>query len=195
MIESLYDPFKKWSEGGSVWIISDPHFGDADCPYMNPGWVSPEEQVRRINRFVQRNETLIILGDVGNKEWIRRLNGYKVLLTGNHDSGKSVYQRDSLFNEVYNGPLTISDRIILSHEPVMLPFMSNIHGHCHGGKMRYINEFGCGCINVAADVCDYSPINLGREIKNGLLSTTPTIHRVTIDLAAMNRGAKLLRKG
>ena len=30
MISILYDIFKKWSAKGSVYIISDPHFSDAE---------------------------------------------------------------------------------------------------------------------------------------------------------------------
>ncbi len=31
MIKSLYDCFQHWSEKGSVYIMSDPHFEDIDC--------------------------------------------------------------------------------------------------------------------------------------------------------------------
>ncbi len=31
MIATLYEPFRHWSENGSVYILSDTHFGDADC--------------------------------------------------------------------------------------------------------------------------------------------------------------------
>ena len=44
MIATLYDKFKPWSAGGSVWIFSDPHFEDPDCPLMNPGWITPYYQ-------------------------------------------------------------------------------------------------------------------------------------------------------
>ena len=30
MILTLYEPFRHWSETGSVYILSDPHFGDSD---------------------------------------------------------------------------------------------------------------------------------------------------------------------
>ena len=50
MILTLYEPFRHWSETGSVYILSDPHFGDSDCKLMDPGWIEPEEQVARIRR-------------------------------------------------------------------------------------------------------------------------------------------------
>ena len=42
---------------------------------------------------------------------------------------------------------------------------------------------GCKHINLAANVCGYTPINLGNIIKDGILSDIESIHRVTIDRA------------
>ena len=43
MILTLYEPFRHWSDGGSVYILSDLHFDDKDCQLMNPGWITPQE--------------------------------------------------------------------------------------------------------------------------------------------------------
>ena len=181
MIQSLYEPFKKWSENGAVYIISDTHFGDPDCQIMNPNWPDPECAVRVINSVVTKNDTLVILGDVGDEHFVSSINaGYKVLVCGNHDKGASRYM-NGLFDEVYTGPLVIGEKLLLSHEPIYLPFVTNIHGHVHGAPMRYKNVFGCNCLNLASDVCGFKPINLWVEIKNGLLSDTQSIHRLTID--------------
>jgi len=48
---------------------------------------------------------------------------------------------------------------------------------------------GCKHINLAANVCGYTPINLGKIIKDGILSDIESIHRVTID-RAMERKLK-----
>lgn len=235
MIDTLYEPFKHWSEGGSIYIISDTHFGDPDCKLMNHDWPDPEDAADMISAVVKKDDTLIILGDVGELEFVRYLNvGRKILITGNHDAGVSKYQRvvhvdefdpkkndlpeiyrdmlrrfpdsfidverckgmyydywqavadNALFDEVYTGPLVIAEKIILSHEPIELPFFVNIHGHVHNGQMRYKNAYGCNCLNVASDVCGFKPINLGKEIKKGLLAGTPSIHRVAIDKAREN---------
>lgn len=95
MILTLYEPFRHWSETGSVYILSDPHFGDSDCKLMNPGWIEPEEQVARINALVMKNDTFVCL----------------------------------------------------------------------------------------ANVCDYTPVSLGKLIKGGILSDITSIHRITIDRA------------
>lgn len=229
MIESLYEPFKHWSEMSGVFILSDTHFNDSDCKLMDKNWISVDEQVDRINKLVHKNDTLIILGDVGDTRYISRLKaGYKVLVMGNHDSGASNYKRaiteltiknctlskrdvveqlkknpeyensqihisdkpdrallveidNKLFDEVYEGPLCISEKIILSHEPINLPYFVNIHGHDHAGKFRDGKN-----LNVAANVCNYTPINLKNEIKNGLLANVLSIHRMTIDNASRN---------
>ena len=34
--------------GGSVYIMSDLHFGDTDCKYVDPDWITLEEQLRII---------------------------------------------------------------------------------------------------------------------------------------------------
>ena len=89
MILTLYEPFRHWSETGSVYILSDPHFGDSDCRLMNPGWIEPEEQVARINALVMKNDTFVCLGDVGDPSYVKQIKARKkILLLGNHDKKK-----------------------------------------------------------------------------------------------------------
>lgn len=238
MIKSLYDKFKHWSEGGSVWLISDTHFGDEESREMNPNYlpaVSPETYVNILNKQVQKQDTLICLGDVGDISWVKKIKaGYKVLIKGNHDDkGDSYYKGkvdaeffpisewnikglrehltaenpdatidlkdyskgeyfkppyieaiidNNLFDEVYNGALFISDKILLSHEPINgLKFCTNIHGHWHNGVYDYTDHEGGRHLNIAADVVDYQVLNLAELIKAGLVSKLPTIHRLVID--------------
>lgn len=238
MISCLYDTFKHWSQKGSVWVFSDPHFADSDCKYMDENWVNPEEQISIINNLVHKNDTLIILGDIGDETYISRLKaGYKVLIMGNHDRGMDNYKRrvinrsydtnmfnpkvirklleiefsqgctyaiteneqvydvkidNHMFDEVYSGPLFISDKILLSHEPVgRLPYTCNIHGHVHDGTPKIVHDMlGCKLLNVAANVIEYKPVDLGKLIKSGLVSDIDDIHRVTINKATENKNAK-----
>ncbi|MCQ2536985.1 MAG: hypothetical protein MJ124_01165 [Lachnospiraceae bacterium] len=180
MIQTLYPLFQHWADTGSVWLLSDLHFEDADCKLMDPQWISPEEQVERINSLVKKNDTFVCLGDVGIGIYIPQIRAKrKILLTGNHDK-KSDYKE--LFDEIYTGPVFIADRILLSHEPVPgLPWCVNIHGHCHSGKETCGG--GCRHLNRAANLVDYSPVNLGELIKAGLLSGIDSIHRIAIDAA------------
>lgn len=228
MLPQLYEKFQHWSKSGSVWLYSDPHFEDPDCKLMDPHWISPKEQVKIINSKVFKSDTLIILGDIGNVDYIKQLKaGYKVLIAGNHDSGLSNYKRktlydavlhkedykdekelrvsahnnspydeitisssdlsafiiadNKLFDEVYGGPLFISDKILLSHEPIDLPFVLNIHGHKHdmqGGQYDQ-NHY-----NVCSNCINYTPINLKDIIKTGALNKIDNIHKITIDKAS-----------
>ena len=57
MIPTLYEPFRHWSEGGSIFILSDLHFDDEDCRLMDPDWISPEEQLAIINKTVAKGDT------------------------------------------------------------------------------------------------------------------------------------------
>lgn len=230
MIDTLYDCFKHWTEKGSCFLYSDPHFDDEDCKIMDPNWVDPQVQVDKINKLVHKNDTLVILGDIGNVEWIKKLKaGYKVLITGNHDIGASKYKRkeryepilsdmsisdikvihpdfvsfvkdvpldnaqmiycdNKLFDEVYTGPLVISDKIILSHEPIPnITWALNIHGHDHSKFNNFWNKDPYHC-NVCSNVINYTPVNLKDIIKSGTLNRIKSLHRITIDKASSRKG-------
>lgn len=226
-LAGVYDTFNdRWCKQ-TVWIYSDPHFGDAKLA-NEINRPSDEEQIAKINEKVGRKDTLICLGDVGNVECVRKLRGYKVLICGNHDAGASNYKRqiitkyydfnnftkeqaiadmkikypswrisahegydvchapfhyweiqvdNQLFDEVYEGPLMIGEKLFLSHEPVALEFALNIHGHDHSNW----NHKDWNHLNVCSDVINYTPINLNQLLKTGLTAKVPTIHRETID--------------
>ena len=180
MIKSLYPQFQRWSATGSVYIISDTHFDDADCKLMDSEWITPQEHINTIKQSVRKGDTLIHLGDVGNPEYLDKLKCYKVLIDGNHDVFSKV---TSHFDEVYTGPLFIADRLLLSHEPIqgLEDFAMNIHGHEHAIKFRYNH------INLASNVYHFRVFNLGAGIKGGLLSQIKNIHRVTIDTAILRK--------
>ena len=165
MIKTLYPIFQHWSEKGSVYLLSDTHFADSDCKLMDPDWISPEEQVSIINGLVKKNDTFICLGDVGSREFAAQIKaGHKVLILGNHDRKKDY----------------------ISHEPVSgLPWCLNIHGHDHSGIEDYAD--GCEHLNLAANVCGYTPVSLGKLIKDGILAGIDSIHRITIDKATARK--------
>ena len=187
MIEALYKPFQKWSEVGTVWIYSDPHFGDKELAAGIKDRPTADEQVKMINAKVGRKDTLIILGDIGDIEYAKQLRGYKVLVCGNHDVGHTKYAE--VFDEIYAGPVFIADRLVLSHEPIMLDFAFNIHGHNHSSVIQDGKH-----LNVCSDMIGYTPINFNQFVKSGALAKVPSIHRVTID-GATERKQKRLKKG
>lgn len=190
MEKHLYDSFARWYRGGTIWFYSDPHFNDPEMEHIRKDYISDAEQVKRINSRVGRNDTLIILGDVGDIEWVRKLRGYKVLIMGNHDTGATKYKKvenNGLFDEVYEGVLMISPKIILSHEPIPnLPeWLFNIHGHDHSNRFT-----GSRHLNVCAEHINYTPISIASIIKDGLLKDIEDIHRITIDNAIARKEKK-----
>lgn len=102
MISMLYDCFKKWSVGGSIYIISDPHFRDSNITVMNAKWISPEEHIKKIKQKVHKNDTLICLGDCGDLDYIKQLKGYKVLIKGNHDDRGDSYYKKKIEKKIYD---------------------------------------------------------------------------------------------
>lgn len=185
MYKHLYDCFKHWYHGGTIYFYSDPHFADSEMKKIRKNYISDEEQIRRIRAKVGKNDTLIILGDIGDKEWVKKLRGYKILICGNHDTGATTYQ--DYFDEVYEGALMISDKLILSHEPVDFPYALNIHGHCHALPYHYDEHH----INVVAEAIDYDPVAIKEIVDAGWLKVIPSIHRETIDAATARKKKKI----
>lgn len=215
MIKHLYDELaKRWYHGGTIYVFSDPHFGDLEShAFRGEEYPGDEEVVKRINSKVNKNDTIIFLGDIGDLSYIKKIRGYKVLIMGNHDKGASNYKRkveyildeehgslqydlmnklvkidNHLFDEVYEGPLMINDKVILSHEPIFptIPFLFNVHGHVHNKNYQGDEHH----LNVCAETINYTPINLINFIKCGNISHIESIHRMTIDGAIKRKGKK-----
>lgn len=181
MYKGLYDCFKHWFHGGTVYFYSDPHFNDEEMKYLRHNYIGDEEQIKRINSKIGKCDTLVILGDVGEKEWLKKIRGYKVLILGNHDSGATTYA--GYVDEIYEGALIISEKLILSHEPLSFDFALNIHGHDHSMWSKNDNTH----FNVCAEHINYTPIPLKSIIESGALKNIPTIHRETINEATARK--------
>lgn len=191
MIKTLYPTFQKWSEKGSVYLYSDPHFDDPDMEeFFN--YASPDDQIANINKIVTRSDYLIILGDFGDPKYLPRIKTPHLIgVMGNHDQGTTKYA--PYFEELYSGPVFISEKILLSHEPIEYPYAMNIHGHAHKPHNGVANWYSFNDpthLNVAADVIGYTPVSLGKLIKDGLLSEVPSIHRETIDRAIQRKSGE-----
>ena len=117
MIDTLYPIFRKWSDGGSVYLCSDTHFFDDDRAFMGYD-ITEEEQINVLKKYCHKNDTLIHLGDVGDPALLSEISAYKVLIMGNHD--ETATQFEPYFDEIYTGPLWVSEKLVLSHEPLCL---------------------------------------------------------------------------
>ena len=136
MNKHLYDTIAtNWLRptGNSVWIFSDPHFGDFDSMRFRHLIKVPdkkdyfsrfkdgdifetyetfiskeiakanEELIKKINSKLNKNDTIIFLGDIGDVECIKKIKGYKVLIMGNHDKGASNYKAKYVTTTIDDG--------------------------------------------------------------------------------------------
>lgn len=187
MIQTLYPCFQRWSNGGSVYLISDTHFEDDDCFLMDKNWICPQEHVDILKESVHKCDTLIHLGDVGNPEWMNQIKAHKVLIMGNHDTARTKYE--PYFDEVFDGPLMIAEKILLSHEPIQgISWAFNIHGHDHS-QLNKGDDFH---LNLASNVVGWQAVSLKDIIRAGKLNKIKSLHRETIDNATKQ---KICRKG
>ena len=95
---------------------------------------------------------------------------------------------NKLFDMVFSGPVMLGEKLILSHEPIDVPWAFNLHGHDHAGAKRN------GHLNVCADVIGYTPINLNQFLKSGALSKIKTTRRTVIDKATERKKKRGGRK-
>ena len=160
-------------------VISDTHFGHtnswekfklADGSPLRP-FTSTEEMdetmVERWNAKVGPHDVVYHLGDVViNKKslpHVRRLNGKKRLVRGNHDIFKDNEYRDVGFDSLY-GVRVFVDKFIMSHIPlhpdcVTDRFRANVHGHLHANRVLLPNgdidpKYYC----VSVEHTDYAPV-------------------------------------
>ena len=137
----------------SVFLVSDTHFGHTGvCRFTRNDGVTKlrpwddadamdEAMIAAWNERVKPTDKVYHLGDVViNRKalgTLRRLNGDKVLIRGNHDIFRDdeyrMYFRELRAYHVMNG-------MILSHIPVhsdsLGRFGVNIHGHLHANRVR-----------------------------------------------------------
>ena len=187
MAYELYSAFKHWMPtNGNIWFYSDPHFGDQENWLLRKQFIRAIDnveafdnlQITTINKTCGRNDTLVILGDVGDIACVKKLKAKKkILILGNHDRGASYYV--NVFDEVYAGPVIIAERLILTHEPIDFPYAINIHGHDHSNH-GFKDGFH---INCCAEHINLTPICLSHIVTSGLLKNTIDIHREAIDKA------------
>jgi calcineurin-like phosphoesterase family protein len=139
-----------------TYITSDLHWGHRNimnfCPvsrarfrndldYMN------EAMVREWNDLIEPEDLVYILGDVAflpapkATEYMRRLNGHKILVQGNHD--RKLLQDPAFRNEFveihhyldinYNGTKCVMFHYPIAEFDQMHRGAVHFHGHLHGG--------------------------------------------------------------
>lgn len=136
-------------------VISDHHLGHTnswekfklkDGSPLRP-FTSTEEMnetmIERHNAKVKEQDTVYFLGDVViNKKYlelVKRMNGRKILIRGNHDIFKDEDYRKVGFEQIHGVRVFVA-KFILSHIPlhpdcVTERFRVNVHGHLHANQV------------------------------------------------------------
>lgn len=155
----------------NVWFIADTHFGHKNIiQYCNRPFETVEEMneelIKRWNSKVKKEDKIYMLGDfaLGGiarvEELLSKLNGYKILILGNHDNFSVQKYLNAGFNEVSRLPVLFNDYFLLSHAPLDLSphcRFANIYGHVHDDT-RY-KTFSNNTCCVSAERFDYYPVN------------------------------------
>lgn len=171
----------------SVWVTSDCHFGHKNViKYENRKYTNVEEMdldlINRWNSKVGIKDEIYILGDFtlsNNKSYaidiLKRLNGRKYLILGNHDNISQKKEVMVYFEWVKKYfELDYKDNhFVMFHFPILSwnrKYHGAIHlyGHIHGNKLteyQIVNEIVMkNSYNVSVEVNNYEPISLDEII-------------------------------
>lgn len=190
-LPGVYKSFlDRWKDYQTCWIISDSHFNEIDLEEAYSLRPNADEFVKLINSKVGRKDILICLGDCGDLECWKRIRGYKVLIQGNHDDSIEKYRE--VFDEVYEGPVMLGEKLLLSHEPIAgINWAMNLHGHVHDFKAKSDKYH----MNINCDARqNYEPINFNALLKKGITAHITPLHRQIIDTATTRKRRKEARK-
>ncbi len=153
------------------YVISDTHFGHEQIiRYEIRPFSSIEEMdaclIQNWNDTVSNDDIVYHLGDVSaydtikTAEIIRQLNGYKVLVMGNHDEHLTPKEWLEIgFDEVSAYPILVDCWYLLSHKPLYInsnmPY-ANIFGHVHNNPAYLTESKQTRCVCV--ERTEYRPV-------------------------------------
>lgn len=150
-----------------TFVWSDQHFGHKNIiKYSERPFADTDEMretmIRNHNDVVGFDDICIWVGDVAflsddkANEILHRLNGYKILIVGNHDLHKKKLKKLHV-DEVHLCYTMETDGItmLFTHFPVSnLPKpIVNVHGHTHNKEDQSVQH-----INVSVERIEYKPI-------------------------------------
>lgn len=162
-----------------IWFTSDLHFGhDRDFVWKARGFENVEQMneaiIERFNSKVKPEDTVYILGDLmlGDKtvgeKYLRRLNGKKFIILGNHDTNPRIEIYKDIAEEVcYAKVIKYKKRnIYLSHYQTLTGNLDDTPGHCtlnfHGHTHQTENFTGDYnfMYHVGVDSHDCYPVHI-----------------------------------
>lgn len=156
-----------------TWVISDQHFGHkniikySDRPYSDVLDMT-EKMIESHNSVVRDCDKVIVVGDFAflrddiANEILRRLNGHKMLIVGNHDLDRDYNIKKLNFdNKIFSGYINYRGvEFVLTHYPypVKQENVFNIHGHVHNNDHEFVDSMWH--FNVSCEVINYTPVDL-----------------------------------
>ena len=161
-----------------IYFTSDTHFGSERTlklsfrPFKNIEKMD-EKIIKNWNKIVKKYDTVYHLGDFGNYDIVKKLNGKIILILGNYEMDymlenfENNFQKFSSFLkslgffEVIKNNLTLdlselNEKVFLTHEPIKCKKdMFNLFGHIH--EKCKVKKFG---LNVGIDNYNFKPASL-----------------------------------
>ena len=165
----------------AIYFTSDTHFGSQRTLELSKRPFTSVEEMDRVmidnwNSVVGKDDIVYHLGDFGNYDIIKQLNGMVVLIYGNYevdDSKKNPELYSELISKGFHNVLDWEDEqydfeingnlICMAHKPtaIMDTDTDKIHlfGHIH--KLQMVKKRG---LNVGVDCHNFTPIDLDTVI-------------------------------
>lgn len=158
-----------------VWVWSDQHFGHKNIiKYSNRPFADTddmrESMIRNHNELVGIDDVVIWIGDVAflpddkANEILHRLNGYKILIIGNHDMNKKKLKKLHVDEVHMTYDIDCGGLVLLfTHFPLgNLPTRTdegatiiNVHGHTHDKQDQSVQHINCSVERI-----EYKPVGL-----------------------------------
>lgn len=150
-------------------FVSDFHFNHNNIISFERTQFSTIEEhdnflISKITEWAERipaGSTLYNLGDFGSTDFLwttdilRNAGINCVFIYGNHDSASDLEKFKEYFDEVYQYPIFLSNKLVISHYPIAVyDDTMCIHGHLHGSILDKDNYMTCSINDI-----DYMPIS------------------------------------
>lgn len=168
----------------TIWLISDTHFGHENMysfvgldgitrvrPEFTCAKDADEYMIEQWNSRVKPQDHVYHLGDVAIRradlQTIKKLNGHKRLVLGNHDIYLYKEYVEVGFKKLFGSRKL--DKILCTHIPIheqSIPrwAVGNVHGHIHERGNYSVRH-----LNVSVEQTNYAPVTL-EEVQNVLQS-------------------------
>ena len=173
-----------------IYFTADTHFDHSNIISLNG---RPFKDVNQMNEKIIQNwnscinddDEIYVLGDFtfnGNgfdaNNILKRLNGIKYLIKGNHDKFVNDESFDQKYFEWIKDYYELNYqkiKLVLFHYPILewagfFKDSIHLHGHVHNcsknkEQQKRLNVLGKMAINVGVDVNNFSPISIEKIIK------------------------------